>query len=1378
MKQPRFVLSFWPNDVHSGGRSLFCPLQLTEIIRSQRHISYQSGVRLRSVHIPDQQVSDLPVPTGETGELTGLNRMKASLILYSLVSLFTGAQSGDQIPSIITNYAELIEDTPIGAYAFQIEIYDPDVPPDPLTYTLSGLQARYFSVDENTGRVTVQRRLDREDKDNEQFKLGVTIYDGKYTVDKDIEIIILDANDNKPTFEPPTYNENVLENTLVNAVLFKVSATDIDSGTAAAIKYSIDDASPSDGLNHFSINENTGDVKLIKSLNYVTLSTFYRLLIRATDGGGPTYDGTKVFLNSTAFAFITVVDVADLDPVFQKTPYEATVNEHALVGYSVFQVTAVDQDPGINDVITFSIEDTNAPDLFVISTGDGVISVKSDIDREALLDVNSTVVLKVKATEAKLSILGYRANTTTDVRITIGDINDNKPQFYNCEVEPCVHASSFTANIFEHSTRNVPVDGIKIKAIDLDQRDNGKFELRLEGPDKDVFSVSPSIVYSESNVEILVKNSEDLDYEKKTSMVVQIIATDPTNIDCCSTATVTIEIMDTNDISPTFAQDTYKLEVAEHSPNGTIVATITATDPDTMDDGKITYRLLPENMLKYFSVDANTGTVFVNSDLDREIRDLYFVTLQARDSDNNPDTTLLEIQLTDINDNKPEFIRDPYTEKVKENSNLGINIQATDRDEPPNNVIVYGIAPGLYSSNFTIDPITGWLQNKGPLNREAIPYDDDGKINLTVTATDTGDQPQNQSVSVIITIEDINDNPPKFRETSYKFSVEEGKKAAFVGSVQAVDSDQTNEYNRISFSISSGQFFIQSDSDTPDGYIGNITVDLDIELDYESNTKSFSLVVTATDQGSMTDSVPVEVIVIDVNDERPYFESQGPFLVRENTTSPLVNVNFKALDLDSNHSLVYTLVSSECHCNGSWGKCEEDWFTVEPNGTVTRNLKFVVDYEKCDQVNVQAQVVDKFTQKGENNSKDNGVIVINIEDINDNAPVFEKTDNLHVLVLETASVGSVIASVTATDRDSGKNRQITFEIIKSVFMDEVTNNTNTADMFDIVNTQENDKYVGNIQNKQALEINVKGRYYVTIKADNTEEPKLSSVTILEILTVDKSYRVELRFGIPPTAVKLKEEDIKWLLLSATKATVVQIVKIRGVSSDTKTRNTNPEETIMEVYFVYANGTALNSVQASAILTNSEQRGELISLGLKYIGSSDAPEEKTDPVLFTLLGLVAGLIIILAVMTTTLVCTRRSYKTKLKAAKAMNSAAMMATGGDHKSGPIVPGTNKYTMDGANPVLNLNIDTATDLGFDEEDSNADRVSLNSLDFNIDMVMSDKDNGPMMMIQEEDEDWEADNSHVEPLGEALARRGRKRDSNSPSITFNNPAFSTTDL
>ncbi|XP_010777105.1 cadherin-related family member 2, partial [Notothenia coriiceps] len=176
------------------------------------------------------------------------------------------------------------------------------------------------------------------------------------------------------------------------------------------------------------------------------------------------------------------------------------------------------------------------------------------------------------------------------------------------------------------------------------------------------------------------------------------------------------------------------------------------------------------------------------------------------------------------------------------------------------------------------------------------------------------------------------------------------------------------------------------------------------------------------------------------------------------------------------------------------------------------------------------------------------------------------------------------------------------------------------------------------------------------------------------------------------------------------------------------------------------------------------------------GKAPVIEAETDPLRYILMGIVAGLVVVLTVLTTSLMCTRRNYRRKLKAAKAMNSASMV-TSNNQKSGAVVPGTNKYTMEGANPVLNLIYDTTMALDMDEDSSDVDKVSVNSLDDRYSMNEASN----MKSIQEEEEEEGDDGGppkYIEPLGAALAQRGQKKASDKPHVGFINPAFSTTDL
>ncbi|XP_037531307.1 cadherin-related family member 2, partial [Nematolebias whitei] len=296
-----------------------------------------------------------------------------------------------------------------------------------MTYRISGTDAAVFEVTPETGRVTMKGSLDRENKRSLAFTAHVS--DGHNEGKGSMNIIVLDVNDERPEFLDPSYDKSVPENTPTGELLFKVSATDDDEGDAGAVRYKIDDVTPKHGFEMFSIGQFNGEVKLTGRLNYTSLSTFYRLKINASDGGGSCGSGPFAVQSNSVFSYITVEDVADLDPLFINTPYTQSVEENSAVDISVFKVSAIDQDKGINDDMIYTIEDSKPPGLFKMSQNDGVISVSSVIDREVTGD---TVTLTLKATEVNVNIHGIHASTTTTMKVTILDVNDNPPEFYEC----------------------------------------------------------------------------------------------------------------------------------------------------------------------------------------------------------------------------------------------------------------------------------------------------------------------------------------------------------------------------------------------------------------------------------------------------------------------------------------------------------------------------------------------------------------------------------------------------------------------------------------------------------------------------------------------------------------------------------------------------------------------------------------------------------------------------------------------------------------------------------------------------------------------------------------------------------------------------------
>uniref|UniRef100_A0A8D1FEY4 Cadherin-related family member 2 n=2 Tax=Sus scrofa TaxID=9823 RepID=A0A8D1FEY4_PIG len=1211
-------------------------------------------------------------------------------------------------PTFLSNMSAvtLPEDLPVGAEAFWLVAQDQDQ--DALTYGISGLYAYFFNVIRNTGEVKLANLLDYETL--YWFSINISVSDNHNNpVQKEMQVIVEDRNDNAPVFQNTDFSTSINETLPVGSVVFSVLAVDKDTGSAGAVVYSIERVIPSsDGSEYlFSILPN-GSIILNGSLSYNNKSAFYQLELKACDSGGLYNNSIIVQCSSPVFVSISVIDQPDLDPQFVREFYSASVAEDAPQGTSVLKVEAMDSDRGINDLVIYSISNSTRPDWFKI-TSDGVIEVSSTLDREQLLEEDEEVQVQVTATEKNLNIYGQEAKVSIWVTLRVTDVNDHKPEFYNCSLSTCTFTPqeaqvNFTGYVDEHSSTRIPIDDLTMVVYDPDKGSNGTFWLSLEGPDAEAFSVSPERAAGSVEVQVLVKTPSQVDYEQQMVMWVQVVATDSVSKNS-SIAMVTIYLRDINDHRPTFPQSLYNLNVSEHSEAGYVVTdSIHAFDPDTGEGGRITYSLLPGNGDDVFAVDPDSGTVTVRNGtlLDREKQAVYYLTLQATDGGNQSSSTTLHIILLDINDNKPVVTGSYNIFVQEEGGNVSVAIQAHDDDQPDtnNSLLHFSLLPSSYSHNFSVDPDKGILTNLGPLDREAIDPTLGGRIVLTVRVSDCGVPALWTDVNVTITVEDINDNLPIFSHPSYSFSVKERDPGVLIGEVEAWDADQTEANNRISFSLSgtgANNFILRGTVLGSGGAKGFLSLPSDTSLDYE--TQPFFSLTAGIDVGSL--------------------------------------------------------------CHG--------WFSVLDNGSVLINQSEAIDYETCDLVTLVVRACDITTDPRFQAYSDNGSLPITIEDVNDNAPYFLPEDKTFVIIPELVMPNQQVASVRARDDDSGNNGAILFSIFQVDFVAKDGTVIPFQGFFRISTSVEDSVFTGNIELVTSLDSTLQGTYQVTVKAQDrpSEGPALEAKIMLNLFTVDQSYRVRLQFSISKEDVGANMEEIKAALAQATRTTVY-IVNIQDIDSAARARG----RSYLDAYFVFSNGSALTLDQLSMMIRNDQDSlTQLLQLGLVVLGSQESQESELPNTLRNVvIGLGVALVLVIVIMTMILVCVQKSYRRKLRAMKAAKEAQKTAVG---VMPPVsaIPGTNVYNTERANPMLNL---PTKDLGFESQSSSSDldHISLNSLDDNsVDLANSKQEIKKEALCSLKEQD-------PEPLSRVLSARKVGPREQKEGLAFDNKGLNTTDL
>ncbi|XP_055533079.1 protocadherin-like wing polarity protein stan isoform X2 [Wyeomyia smithii] len=706
--------------------------------------------------------------------------------------------------------------------------------------TIAEQNTNTFRIDARTGTISTRSALDRETAG--MYTIVVTATDQaspqveKKSASTTVYVKVLDDNDNYPQFSERTYTVQVNEDQWANEnnVIAHIQATDADQGINAAIRYAIIGGNTQ---SQFSIDSMNGDVSLVKPLDYESVRS-YRLVIRAQDGGSPSRSNTTQLL-------VNVLDANDNAPRFYTSQFQEAVLESVPVGYNIVRVQAYDSDEGSNAEISYSIQDRDDNLPLAIDTRTGWIHTTKPLDRED----QSRYSFHVAALDGGIP----PKSASTSVVVTIQDVNDNDPTF---------SPKYYEATIAEDQPPGTPV--ATVTATDPDEDSRLHYEITA-GNTRGRFSVTSQ------NGRGLITIAQSLDYKQERRFALTITATDSGQR--TDTAIVNINITDANNFAPVFENAPYTASVFEDAPIGTTVLIVYAIDSDVGVNAQITYMLNDESVNgigsnEPFSINPQTGAIITNAPLDRESISGYLLTVTAKDGGNPSlsDTTDVEISVTDVNDNAPQFKVPLYQATIPEDALIGTSITqiaATDIDMGLNGRIKYTLSlKDVEDGSFIVDPVSGVIRTNKGLDRESIPI-----YHLTAYATDKGTPTLSSSVEVQIRLDDVNDSPPTFSSDKIILYVPENSPVgSVVGEIHAHDPDEgVNAI--VHYSIIGGDdsnsFSLITRPGSERAQLLTMT-----ELDYESTKKRFELIIRAASPPLRND-VHVEVLVTDVNDNAP-----------------------------------------------------------------------------------------------------------------------------------------------------------------------------------------------------------------------------------------------------------------------------------------------------------------------------------------------------------------------------------------------------------------------------------------------------------------------------------------------------------------------------
>ena len=695
-----------------------------------------------------------------------------------------------------TYSVQLREDIPVGRDVIRVLATDADqfnTPNSIITYSItSGNTGNAFRVTSSSGQIQTNQNLDFETTSFytlvvEGRDRGSPVMSSTATV----TVTVINVNENPPTLTGDQ-SVNISESAPVGSTVAVFQAQDQDQ---MAITLSIQSGNEE---GKFAIGSSSGVITIANMLDYET-TTSYALTIRASDGQQ----------NTDSMLAVNVLDINEFSPQFSG-PSDFSILEEISAGSRVGTVQATDRDRDAE--VTYEFVGRNqANEKFSLNSRTGEITTTSVLDREALTLVFipplSRVMLQVAATDNG----SPTRQSFRDYTITLVDINDNTPTFSD-------------ATYSNQLRENLPAGQLVFSssASDTDLGTNAQISYSFVLTNNQGSS-NPFQIDQGTGV---ITTTMPLDCELQPFYLFSITATDAGSPPRSSTVTGNLTLIDENDNAPQFSQDIFVMSVREDRATG-VLDTFTATDIDKGLNGEVQYRIVQSNVV-IFREGQNSGVVFQinpNSGVLRTLTRFNFefarqvnVTIIASDRGIpiQSSSATLVVNVMNVDEIAPRFIQTELcdTAAINEDVPIGTAIltcQATDTDSIAmgNEIPITFSITDATSSFFEINPTNGTVTTSSRLDREAL---SSSLAVIIVRATDSSGRFSERRA--IITVSDVNDNPPQFENTPYQYTftnedISQFKQHFFT--VQATDPD-LNENAAVSYSI--GNIHRQSEAVT------------------------------------------------------------------------------------------------------------------------------------------------------------------------------------------------------------------------------------------------------------------------------------------------------------------------------------------------------------------------------------------------------------------------------------------------------------------------------------------------------------------------------------------------------------------------------------
>ena len=873
------------------------------------------------------------------------------------------------------------ENSPIGTSVLLVTATDGDSPASPdgqVTYSLVGLNQPKFTVD-RSGWIILASNLDILQQ--AVYNITVLAMDGgkpPRTGSASVVIYVGYVGIRPPQFTQSLYYTAL--NTTNPSTVLTVHCTDPVLGNIAPIRYSLDPSLSSS--RYFNVDPNSGVITIKATLP----SSDGHLTFRAICTGSAPYNlsDTAVvdveLLVKSNITFIPSASCLFLPP----HTYNCTLPESVQPVYTILQVNATS--PG-GYAITYSL--INYQTTFSIDPSSGYFRLIGMLEYEQQQDY----VITIQA--SPVGPLGPNMAQAT-VLVYVDNVNDEVPVI------------AAPQNVI-YVPENIPASTVvaNFTCTDADSGTYGRTQFSIIGGNVGgVFSISPS-------GQLQVNRS--IKYSVTQIYYLLLLCADGGSPPLSANTTVPIIVVHLNSEAPQFNTSSYTFSISKGLvPPAPVGSPLVARDADLPPFNNLWYIILSgDTFPATFTIDPTSGQLILIRSLNYQMRKTYQLVVEVQDGGGLSDpgypvltgNTTVNIEVAAANLHSPQFSQSVYsgTIQLSNGSNigyavLGVQVTCTDQDNGINAQTSLSVTGGNVGNVFNITEVGYVYVQKNLPSSQAYP-----SYILTVTCQDMGSPPLNNSALVIVGVTGGNLFAPQFNKSIYNFSIPDSTGAGTVIGVVSAANPNPGIGGSIFYALNSTGSAVIVDSNSGHVYIA-----------YQPVTSGvYVYTVTATNSLALNSTATLILTVVSINRTPPYF-SQPLYFASVSEHAPVTTVVTNV-----------TCTTPGDGTNPNPNKYSSNTttvpFSIDPVvGLVTVNGTLNATVTRTYTLSVICHDLDGNTLSV--------LLTINIIPYNNYAPIFVGAP-YSTYVAEYATLGTLVATVSATDADLAPYNVITYSIV-------------------------------------------------------------------------------------------------------------------------------------------------------------------------------------------------------------------------------------------------------------------------------------------------------------------------------------------------------------